>query len=897
MQSKISKLLSGNGENYIFPFFWQHGEEETKLREYMKIISEAGIGAVCVESRPHPDFCGEKWWTDMDIILEEARNRDMKVWILDDSHFPTGFANGAVLKKSADLCRQSIAVRTYHAGEGEVVSITGDELMHPKPFESTQIEQMILDQHHQREFTDDQIYGLIGMEKASGKVLDLTSLIQGDEFTWEAPEGDWTLYLMHLSRNLGYHRSYINMMDHDSCRILIDEVYESHFTHYKDDFGRAIAGFFSDEPELGNGHLYNGHGGMGEEIDYPWSSEILLELEKNLTKEEMLYLPLIWENDADEQCKARIRYAYMDAVTKLVRKDFSMQLGDWCREHNVKYIGHLIEDNGHHSKTEASLGHFFRGLAGQDMAGIDDIGGQVMPQMEDVSFDRGIFQKRDGEFYHYVLGKLGSSAAAIEPGKHVDSMCEIFGAYGWSEGVRLEKYLVDHFLVRGINHYVPHAFSPKEFPDPDCPPHFYANGHNPQYRHFGALMRYLNRVCELISDGKPQVDTALLYDGEADWCGEAMQMQMPAHKLYDDQIDYHIIPQDVFSERILYQTQIEEGRLCINSIVYKTVVVPYMQFITEEFATALKEMTDHGIPVFFCDALPQGLCNGTKSQLDSDLKKCRVVPLADLAKALRSDGYCQLQIEPADNRIRLYTYLHNDGSKLLMVVNEGTKNYKGTILCKEEYPCYRYDAWNQELQSVPYDGSNLLVSVEPLHSQLFLFTNEDLSEQLATQKEAVISSMQLQGTVTLQSDEWEEIPFDQGWNRSICESIEYPMFHGRKQVSLPDRLSEEEPLFSGFVRYENSFASEMTNTMVLEITDAFEGVEVFVNGETQGIQIVPPFRYVLSKGISKGQNQIAIEVATTLERKMSKTPSMFGMPQEPECGSGITGEVRLYKKE
>ena len=40
-------------------------------------------------------------------------------------------------------------------------------------------------------------------------------------------------------------------------------------------------------------------------------------------------------------------------------------------------------------------------------------------------------------------------------------MCEIFGAYGWMEGTKLMKWLVDHMLVRGINWLVPHAFSPK----------------------------------------------------------------------------------------------------------------------------------------------------------------------------------------------------------------------------------------------------------------------------------------------------------------------------------------------------------------------------------------------------------------------------------------------------
>ena len=100
------------------------------------------------------------------------------------------------------------------------------------------------------------------------------------------------------------------------------------------------------------------------------------------------------------------------------------------------------------------------------MSGIDDIGGQVYPQGEHDTYDRGMFQARNGEFYHFVLGKLGASAAAIEPAKEGRAMCEIFGNYGWQEGVRLEKYLADHFLVRGINHYVPHAFTRQGLPRP-----------------------------------------------------------------------------------------------------------------------------------------------------------------------------------------------------------------------------------------------------------------------------------------------------------------------------------------------------------------------------------------------------------------------------------------------
>lgn len=98
------------------------------------------------------------------------------------------------------------------------------------------------------------------------------------------------------------------------------------------------------------------------------------------------------------------------------------------------------------------------------MAGIDDIGGQVMPQGEEEP-TTGMFGPRNGAFYHYTLGKLGVSAAYLQESKQGRTMCEIFGNYGWKTGVTDMKYLADHFLVRGVNNFVPHAFSPKAYPD------------------------------------------------------------------------------------------------------------------------------------------------------------------------------------------------------------------------------------------------------------------------------------------------------------------------------------------------------------------------------------------------------------------------------------------------
>ena len=48
MSNVIENIINDNHENYILPFFWQRGEDESTLREYMAAINNANIGAVCV---------------------------------------------------------------------------------------------------------------------------------------------------------------------------------------------------------------------------------------------------------------------------------------------------------------------------------------------------------------------------------------------------------------------------------------------------------------------------------------------------------------------------------------------------------------------------------------------------------------------------------------------------------------------------------------------------------------------------------------------------------------------------------------------------------------------------------------------------------------------------------
>ncbi len=888
MNTSIKNLLDGKCGNYIMPFFWQHGEEEQVLREYMGVIHDCGIGAVCVESRPHPDFCGEKWWKDMDVILEEAKKRDMKVWILDDSHFPTGYANGALENAPEELCRQGICYESRTVKGGRKVSVNVDKFLQKKNSKFSLFELGGGAGKKPRVFSSDTILSVTAVKvEKNGQTssIDLTSMVQNGRLVWNVPEGEWKIGLCKLSRNCGAHRTYINMMDPDSCRILLDSVYEPHYEHYKEEFGKTIAGFFSDEPELGNGKLYSREK-LGADQDLPWSHILVPELEKSLGAEWKNCMPYLWDSDLDPIQTARVRYAYMDAVTRAVKNAFSEQMGDWCRSHGVEYIGHVVEDNNAHARTGSSLGHYFRGLAGQDMAGVDDIGGQVMPQGEDGPDKFMRFQERDGEFYHYILGRLGPSLAAIDEKKHGRTMCEIFGNYGWAEGLRLERYLADHFMVNGVNRFVPHAFSAKDFPDPDCPPHFYAHGHNPQYKHFGSLMGYMNRVCELISGGSHVAPVAMLYHGEAEWTGEAMLMQKPARKLLDAQINFDILPTDVFRDMDYYHTSLET-EFRVNTQVYKALVIPYAQFISKSLVPDIEKLLQLGIPVIFVEGLPKGFYEG-KGNIDSIKDRCLTVPLEQLTNVLRKENVSEIMLAPFDNRIR---YLHyRKETDIYYFINEGMGKYKGIIELPQMGEVYAYNAWDnvlEEVEKTETDGkSHVAVELEPFQSMILVFDKagdrmirESLDVTEKTGREAVFAG---------------------AWKRSVCESVAYPNFGQGKMVQLPDRLAEDMPKFSGWVRYENKIHLKGAARTVLTISDAYEGVEVFVNGVSAGVQVVPTYRFDISELVKEGDNVIAIEVSTTLERERAaaknRTMAEKLMQNKVLAPTGITGIVKIYEE-
>ncbi|AQR96752.1 glycosyl hydrolase [Clostridium saccharoperbutylacetonicum] len=890
MKKTIEELKSGKGDNYILPFLWMRGEEEHVIREEMEKIYESGIGAVCVEARPHPDFAGPKWWHDLDIVMEEAKKRDMRVWVLDDAHFPTGYANGLIEKKYPERRKTYINYNVVDViGAQDEISVHFTPMLKPRTSFLDFGKQKDVEEQKKNKLVSVVAARLIKDGMIHEELVDLTDKVVGNFLTCNLPAGAWRIYVVYETKTDGGDNRYINMVDKESVSTQLEAVYEPHFEHYKEDFGKTFAGFFSDEPAFGNVVGFDFDESIGRrDMPLPWSEEVKVMLKEALGNEWNLYLPYLWIGTMEMNDCVNTRYTYMDIITHLYERNFSSQLGKWCEKHGVEYIGHVVEDSNQHSKLGSGAGHFFRAIEGQHMAGIDVIGGQIIPGgagLERISLTKG-----DGEFYHYALGKLGASSGHLDPKKKGRTMCELFGAYGWKLGVRDMRYITDHLLVRGINYLVPHAFSMAEYPDHDCPPHFYARGNNPQFRHFGNLMKYANRMCHILNGGKHVAQTAILYHGENEWAGDFMKMQKPARELTENQIEFDFVSMDMLNNLEAYNGKVENGILNINDVEFKCLVIPYTKYITKELVSFIKNAK--GVEIIFVDAMPQGITNETSAAEEAELMKscgnCTVVKLEDLAGGLQEKGFKEVKLKDKFSDLTYFHYF-KDGNIYMFQNESAHETFKGEIELNIGQNAVIYNGLENEFKKLAVNTKNgnnsIFIELKPCESCIILENTDEYNEITEDYLPMSDKLSNCKNNIDLSGD----------WNYSMVKNKEYPNFGEMNKMDKLAPISNEDPLFAGLIRYEKTIEiDEVKTDAYLSFEYVYEAMELWINEKYVGMNICPPYIYNIGKYLEKGKNTIRVEVATTLDR------DRFTMPEPPFIlwhdsidPTGMYGEIKL----
>ncbi len=860
---KIISNLNYQHDNHILPFLWMKGEDEATIRAYIKKIHESGIGAVCLEARPHPEFVREGWWENLRVVIDELKKYEMKMWILDDAHFPTGYANGEIERKYPHLRKRYIKLHQldFVGPMNHVRGLIKYAISSP----------------------EDEIVSVVLMKRVSYDEVDPSTAINITEdinhemtVSFDLPEGQWRLMTVVATYEGGetHTENYLNPIDPKATDVLLEAVYEPHYEQFGELFGDTILGFFSDEPRFGNMHGPMGSIGRWDMV-LPWRSDMIKLLSARFGSDTSDILGLLFIDGGNKAHE--LRYAYMDLISDLYAENFSNRIGLWCEAHNVEYIGHVIEDNNAHGRLGYGAGHFFRSMRGQHMAGIDVVLHQLLPGMDQGYFKSMTRTGWDGEFFHYALAKLGSSLAHMDKKKAGRVMCEVFGAYGWAEGTKLMKWITDHMLVRGVNYFTPHAFSMAPYPDKDCPPHFYAHGLNPQFEEFGLLMGYMNRMANLISGGRHQAPAAILYHGEAEWSGEYMLMQKPAAELTRHQIDF-----DFIACEMLEECAIREQGIRLQDETFKVLIVPYSEALPKRHIAELLRLAKGGVLIYFIDGYPKRYSEGMMDEAARFelTASCQIVTLDNLVPELGLQKISEISLSDSAPYLRYYHYEQEDGD-IFMFFNEHHRWPVDTIISIPlvDQP-YAYDAMGNKVSDIKYEvvgeGIQLPVALEPFETMTVIIPRKGHQDYVQV--------------LPVPTDNYETVlvsgPFD-------VTFLSYDKDETYTKTIVTDTLKPlcqmaVDSSFSGIIRYVFDLDVPDSGLVELVLKGVPESAKITVGDVEIGTAISAPYKFNLSKA-PKGMQKIIIEATTTLANNNLDWLSQFMVLED----QGIVGPIEL----
>lgn len=850
MNKRLQQCLNDDFEKeYILPFFWQHGEPHDVLQREMDAIRAAGITEMCVESRPHEEFGREKWWDDFGFILRYAEKYGMKVWLLDDKHFPSGYANGYIVNHPELEQLTLTAVWRDVYSTGAPANILAPELKPGESFAQITALRRVDKPGESFRMGDDPVSPEYDPETGFA-ALDL-------------PQGLWRIFYLIRSRSRHGREHYIDMLNPESTKAMLHAVYEPHYEHFGKYFGSTFKGFFSDEPCFSNeASLFHGH--LGDMRTLPWRDDLPQRMaEKTGMPVEKVWalLPALYQDV--ENVTASIRYAFMDTVTGLYRQNFNNMLGDWCREKGVMYIGHVIEDHGTHLALSNGCGHYFRGLDGQDMSGIDIVLNQMIPGILENWHTAAIsVEYADPKEYHYLLGKLAASHAHIDEKKKGRAMCEVFGAFGWAEGLPMMKKIADHFLCCGINHFVPHAFSPMK-DDPDCPPYFYNHGENTQFEQFGGLMAYMQRTAHLLSGGVHRADVAVLYNTGRWASPDAMPCEDVTKLLTQAQIDFDIIPEDY----LLGSCTAQAGRLCCGRESYGAMIVPRTGILPLAVRKKLDELCCAGVPVYFMEREPALLVE--QGEVFVPQGTALTVRLGQLVSALRKKGLAQLSLSRKYPHVRFYRTQQADGDVYMFLNEDAAVTADFTFPCSGEIRLY--DALENRIYTPQAKNGRVRLRLEPFGAIL-----------VVNGKELPAASAYDYG--------------DRGeWRTAETQYTVSYRRRGETEYASLGVMKEPRPLEPALaaqaerVRYAFDLPAGRADHVLLELGRVGEIAQLWVNGEYIGAKICAPYRFDISGKLSGAVNRLVAEV---IPNQVYRCPDGFSS-FIPAPAPGLCGGVLL----
>ncbi len=893
---------SDHPPGYIYPLLWLRGESnetEDAIRNQIRKMHEIGACGFVIESRPHKQYLDEGWWRDLGICIDEAKKLSLKVWIFDEEYYPSGIAGGRVLQKNPQRYRMRVLV--HHADR-----VTVNQQYHVKK--------------EQRKYDEKSDYptDVCDWEKIlsvrafpvedGGKILFDQGLTLRKGMVFDPPSDspykNWVIDYVGITPSWSgrYHEKMVDFLNPEVSDEFIQITYEQTRQQFEKEFGKTILGFFGDETSFENFASYDYL--FGSDVPcLPWTRHMLQEFERRKNYDLRDQIHLLWYDVNGDETK--IRYDYMDVLTRLFSEHFFQRCKAWCHRNGVQFIGHIIEDNQAHAHHGYGPGHFFRATRHFDMGGYDLVLRQLVPgykkeTLESLQWDTGMFA--------WTIGKLAHSVAHLEIGTE-KVMCENYGAYGWSLGLRDMKWLTDWQTVRGTNIHMPHAFS-LQFPDEDCPPHFYADGNNPQWPFFSGWGNYVNRCALMLHNAVHKADVLVLYPAESHWAGDPLQLDTVCRTLLQGQIDFDIISMDLLVDE--NKSRMINGSLNIEKESFSAIIVPPVTFVPESVIRRLQCLSDQGISIVFTDKIPTHDVWGNHENIQNitaQLEKkqnVHTLKLDEVIPFFQEKNLVSLQCKKYSPSLRYYQVKKEDRS-IFFLFNESIDTTSTGWINFRQQGGKIPELWDPlggtVEQAILYRRNNndleLYLNLRPYQSIFVVFQQAEDVEVLPKLDKFNDSSFKpgdwlerKKGDIVLNKiDPDDYTVLDDPVHTKAETPFTMPEDSSLKlgDWSLQDGFDD----FSGTVSYifqiSINESGKTEQKKLLDLGEVWEIARVFVNGVEIGLRICPPYTFIISGQLTLGTNEITIEVTNTLGNRIKD--QFQAREHKP---SGLLGPVRIY---
>ncbi len=545
------------------PLFWQHGEEDDTLLNYVDRLLESGAGGFVVESRPHPDWLGEEWYADCKLVMDYANSKGLKTWIFDEKWWPSFVVDGKVpLEHRA---RKLECSATEVSGSQDFIIDVSED--------------------------DNYIASIAGkitdglLERSS--LTDLSPYLSNGELNWEVPDGKWKVMVFTWAYQEGARQ--VDLATQSSTDWFIDHAIKPHYDYIGEE---NIQGFFYDEPQ------WSGNWGIGMQDDTPYWKEMMVGQ--------------FFELQGSDQ--ARAQYTFWETLIERIGRVGFGSYRDYVNSRGGKLTGHFIEEDAWHN-NEAGLTLRYGNGGALNIMELEKY--NDMPAMDLIGFygmmdNRGVTK----DWSTYQLPKLISSIAISNDVEDHLAMCEIFGAAGWGLSYEDMKWWGDWCQVHGVNVMDPHSFNPKgdrANSDTDCPPYFYYTGDEENWPKYQAWCERQNRLAYMLTGNDEKnyhvAPVAMLWTGYSKYAQEPFMGDYKNDYPYSMQsaldrvhYDHNLLTYSKFESN----TELNEGSRTIDLYhsKYEILILPPVEIIPLEVMKKVEDFYDMGGVVIAWQRVP-----------------------------------------------------------------------------------------------------------------------------------------------------------------------------------------------------------------------------------------------------------------------------------------------------